>query len=348
MDKNKRDYINKLKSSPYTIPVLLVLFAYLLILVGYLVGAKYKDDSFVEKLSEQMHVHPLKTEGVLTIDSEHISKAITDSLAPVLIEFQKAQPPMFDNEAIAIAIANNINSIPRENTSSQGMFSDVSGSLMLGVIAMLSSLLFLVFIKLTNKGPWYKYAAIVIPIITAVFGGVISLLEVLAPYIFSEARSESQFVLNIDSTNSGEKAITQTFFDASAGYAISFASGDDMAPREAVCAAKKSLNERGANFAIVIGGHDQQPLSHSAKLRFNSNAGLAKQRAESVRRILADFSDSMCGTAPIETILLLTDVPFSIGTESNTDKRRENDRIARVYGFGRRLVDDTRVETIRK
>jgi hypothetical protein len=108
----------------------------------------------------------------------------------------------------------------------------------------------------------------------------------------------------------------------------------DLTP--SVCSAKKNLQERQSEIAIVIGRHDQIPLSDRALSIYSNNAGLAQRRAEEVASYLRD--STKCGSR-IETVIPLSGPPVNLRKASRVERLLAQDRIVEIYGFGLRGIE---------
>jgi len=138
------------------------------------------------------------------------------------------------------------------------------------------------------------------------------------------------------SFDNGGRGSTPAFFDASPDKPIYFDPANESPIGNTVCGALKTLHESGSTVAIVVGSHDQQPLSKSAALRFSSNPGLARQRAEAVRRILLGDKTRPCSSPSVTTVIAVSDAPLNVGVDKKSPSDLEKDRTVRIFGLAAR------------
>jgi hypothetical protein len=189
-----------------------------------------------------------------------------------------------------------------------------------GLASAVLTLLLLLVGRITHLPPWYRDLAKV----TGLLGAALTGVGIVTAHFWPPTTSSDQLMVSFDNS---DRATQQVFFDASAGRPIEFESGRDTADREAVCAARKALNDGGSRVAIVVGSHDSQPLRPATQLRFSSNAGLAQRRAYAVQQLILDNKDASCRVPSVQTVVVMSVAPLGLGT-------LKDDRIVKVYGLG--------------
>ena len=119
-------------------------------------------------------------------------------------------------------------------------------------------------------------------------------------------------------------------------FASGFASGPPDQIVTTICGAREMLQQLGSPTAIVIGHYDRTELSRRAERRFESNAGLAQQRADWIGGLLQDRG--LCTAAPVMQVLTTIGGPRKTNLELNEDpadahKALAEDRRVEVEGL---------------
>lgn len=276
---------------------------------------------------------PLKLEivdngHIATLDEIRLADAIAARLRAAPLDVQVTKVPPFDNAALALAIAEHLP--PRASSPLLIDSRTVTGIGVLGLIAFsilfllrLPPVRFLLGLPSVSKPLWKDWPTLITLLVG--LGGILS------ARFWPPPPDPKELVVTFDNSGHGS---AQAFFEASSlEHPIRFAPGDDSPPREAVCAAMHELTTHGSTVAIVVGSHDQQPLSADATLRFSSNAGLARRRAEGVKNILVGDTKPPCNSPSIGTVIALSDSALNVGTRNISSTDFEKDRAVRVFGL---------------
>lgn len=302
----------------------LIVVALLMLWVVYWLGVGISQDAFARKISEQIHSTPLKVDvagnGVISaIDEKSLANAIVDGLRAAPLNVQVANEPAFNSAAFAKAIAEQL-SLYR-----QPSFTSFEIIALLCLIVLVILQVRIILRPDTNQSLWKDPTNLI-----GLGAIIVAIFAIIAAHFWAPPTDATQLVISFD--NNGRNA-EQAFFDASSEKPINFSSGDDTAPREAVCAAMETLNKHGSKVAILVGSHDKQPLRRNVELRFSSNASLARQRAQAVRNILVEKNKPVCNSPRIETVIVLSDAPLNVGAKNIGSEKLKEDRTVRIYGL---------------
>jgi hypothetical protein len=100
-----------------------------------------------------------------------------------------------------------------------------------------------------------------------------------------------------------------------------------------VCEVKRKLAKSRAAFAIVVGYYDKRELLPSSKMKYSSNQGLARHRADEVVRLLKEEkSCDVPGGSSLTTIALIGG-PRIVGSGAKGSEALADDRYVGVYGL---------------
>lgn len=303
--------------------------ALILLLLSTRLGVGIDQKALAKNIADDIRSAPLKVEITgntpTTAPNEiGLANAIAERLRAAPLDVQVTKEPPFDNAALAKAIAEQLPSSPSRPLMDSRTVTGI-GLIVLGLSLVLSIVRGLrggekPFLK--DRMVWLNLVAI-----------AVALGAIMAPYVRQPHSDSTQLVVTFD--NSPSRA-GDLFFEASSKHPIRFTPADDTPPRDAVCAALQELNSRGSKVAIVVGSHDQLPLNSAAALRFSSNAGLARRRAEAVRNILTQGTQPSCDFPRIDTVIALSDSPLNVGTQNRTNTQLEEDRAVRIFGLASR------------
>lgn len=253
------------------------------------------------------------------VDENRLANAIAERLRAAPLDVQVTKAPPFDNAALARAIAEQLPSRTPALPIDSRALTDI------GVLALVTSILVMRLKTLGPGKPFWKDG----PTLATI---VIGILTILATRYWTPPPDPTQLMVSFDN---GGRGSTPAFFDASPGKPISFDPANESPMGNTVCEALKTLHESGSTVAIVVGSHDQQPLSKAAVLRFSSNPGLARQRAEAVKRILLDKARP-CKWPSVTTVIAVSDAPLNVGVDKESPSDREKDRTVKIYGLAAR------------
>lgn len=301
-----------------------------LALVSLLAATQLRPDAdqkaLAKNIADELRSTPLKVEitGAAPTpvhDEMRLAQAIADRLRATPLDVLVTNTPPFDNAALATAIA--------QQLPSPSLSPLIDSQTATGIALVLLVLSLVVLILRAFRGgekPFLQDRTVRLAL-AAMF---ISLALGALPYLLP-ARPDPQLVVTFDNSPSRAGAV---FFDASP-RPIHFGSGNEQPAAQDVCDAKKILNARGSTVAIVVGSHDQLALTDAASIRFSTNAGLARQRAEAVRALLIGTQAS-CDSPSISTVIALSDSPVNVGPQNRSDRELEADRTVRIFGLATR------------